>query len=389
MQGPYCQHCGQENIVPKESFWGLLTHFVYDITHFDGKFFATIKLLLGRPGFLSLEYLKGRRMSYLHPIRMYVFTSALFFVVFFMLYNAKNMLRSERVRQQTEMQEIKGAILNLEESLPKLTDSLTQVTATRALQGLKKDSLLLSRKMAENSAAEKAGQKEENENPADSLSQTGKVTRHYTPSSLGDLASDTTMLRGGVGSYSFRSVLAYTRVQAELPPAKRDGWIERNAKVLLIRAVQDGMQSGKMEYMKGFIDQLLHSVPKMLFVSLPLFALFLKLLYVRHRQLYYADHAIYTIHLYCATFIFLLGWFALARLNDTLHWTFISFIQAVTMILVYFYQYKSMRVFYGQSRLKTIAKFFLLNTLSLLMMIFLLMLFTAISVAQLPAATAH
>jgi len=81
--GRYCHVCGQQNTEPKESFWGLITHFVYDITHFDGKFFATTKYLLFRPGYLATEYLRGRRASYLNPIRMYIFTSAFFFILFF------------------------------------------------------------------------------------------------------------------------------------------------------------------------------------------------------------------------------------------------------------------------------------------------------------------
>lgn len=83
VQGHYCQNCGQENIEPKETFWGMVTHFFYDITHFDGKFFVTLKDLFFKPGFLSAEYIRGRRVTYLHPIRMYIFTSALFFLVFF------------------------------------------------------------------------------------------------------------------------------------------------------------------------------------------------------------------------------------------------------------------------------------------------------------------
>src|SRR5258708_16144972 len=38
-----------------------------------------------KPGFLSAEYMAGRRATYLNPIRMYVFTSAIFFLIFFSL----------------------------------------------------------------------------------------------------------------------------------------------------------------------------------------------------------------------------------------------------------------------------------------------------------------
>jgi hypothetical protein len=84
--GPYCHNCGQENIEPKESFWHLILHFFNDITHFDGKFFTTLRILLFRPGFLSKEYMSGKRVSYLNPIRMYLFTSFIFFLVFFSVF---------------------------------------------------------------------------------------------------------------------------------------------------------------------------------------------------------------------------------------------------------------------------------------------------------------
>lgn len=83
--GPYCQACGQKNTVVHQTFWQLITHFVYDILHFDGKFFDTLKYLLFRPGFVPKEYVRGRRFSYLDPIRMYLFTSAVFFLLFFSL----------------------------------------------------------------------------------------------------------------------------------------------------------------------------------------------------------------------------------------------------------------------------------------------------------------
>ena len=109
--GRYCQTCGQENIVSKQSFGSLIKHFIYDVFHFDGKFFDTLKLLLFRPGRVPLEYIAGKRVHFLDPIRMYLFTSAIFFVVFFAL-NAEllkfqdstipQMNRNERIREASE-----------------------------------------------------------------------------------------------------------------------------------------------------------------------------------------------------------------------------------------------------------------------------------------------
>src|SRR4029079_10879844 len=83
LHGRFCHVCGQENTDPRESFWSITTHFFNDITHFDGKFFSTVGKLLVKPGFLPSEFIRGRRASYLHPIRLYVFTSAIFFIIFY------------------------------------------------------------------------------------------------------------------------------------------------------------------------------------------------------------------------------------------------------------------------------------------------------------------
>ena len=67
----------------KGKFFQLLRHFVEDLTHFDGKLWKTVKLLLFKPGSLTKLYIEGKRASYIHPIRMYIFVSAVFFLFMF------------------------------------------------------------------------------------------------------------------------------------------------------------------------------------------------------------------------------------------------------------------------------------------------------------------
>lgn len=102
LDGRFCHICGQENIEPREGFWHMLTHFVFDFFHFDGKFFSTLKYLLFRPGFLSKEHLKGRRASYLHPIRMYIFTSTFFFLIYFNFFqNTQDVIKIDQTTAKT------------------------------------------------------------------------------------------------------------------------------------------------------------------------------------------------------------------------------------------------------------------------------------------------
>jgi hypothetical protein len=123
VQGRFCQACGQENLEPKETIWHFITHFFYDITHFDGKFFSTVKYLIAKPGFLSKQYIAGKRVTYLHPIRMYVFTSAFFFIIFFSLFKAERLMQSSDEDKGTHLNELVAARASLDTALTLTTDT--------------------------------------------------------------------------------------------------------------------------------------------------------------------------------------------------------------------------------------------------------------------------
>jgi hypothetical protein len=77
----FCGHCGQENTEPRQTFGHLVTHFFEDITHYEGKFWVTLKYLFFKPAYLTKEFLAGKRNSYLPPVRLYIFVS---FITFFL-----------------------------------------------------------------------------------------------------------------------------------------------------------------------------------------------------------------------------------------------------------------------------------------------------------------
>jgi hypothetical protein len=81
----FCGHCGQENTETRQSFGHLLRHVVEDLTHYDGAFWRTMKYLLFRPAYLTKEFLKGRRISYVPPVRLYIFISFITFLLPYVL----------------------------------------------------------------------------------------------------------------------------------------------------------------------------------------------------------------------------------------------------------------------------------------------------------------
>lgn len=382
LTGRYCHICGQENTEPKETVWGLISHFFNDITHFDGKFFSTVKCLLTKPGFLSSEYIKGRRAGYLHPIRMYVFTSAFFFIIVFSLFNPENLV-SEKRDAELQLKEFRDAGANLREKLVTTKDTVLKSAIQRAVVNIdsraetiekelllkqNEDSLrLLQKKYTIDSVRESLRKK----NPSLALQVPGvdsikneiaKQQKNNTPR---------VTFAGAVLDY--RSQIAYDSVQKELPANRRDAWLNRtvNTKAILYQKKWKGDKNGAIAL---FMEKFMHNLPKALFVSLPLFALLLLMLYSR-RPFYYTEHGIFSIHLYCAIFIFLLVIFGFNKLIDLTGWNWLSIFSSLIGLGIFFYLYKAMRRFYRQGRWKTILKFVLLNLAAFVVVMTLVIVF--------------
>ena len=350
LNGRFCHVCGQENLEPKDSFWSLVAHFIYDITHFDGKFFTTLSYMVRRPGFLSKEYISGRRASYLNPIRMYVFTSALFFIIFFSMFDVRSWdIDSELTKKPSEI-----ALQTVIEKKEALTIARTRADSARieAFYTTLQASL-------------------------DSARQTKKDSLQAD-----DNVDDNTNEKGwklGLKNAGFTSRARYDSAQRAKPEGERDGWLARRINYRFIE-LNKRYEGQEKQFLRDLFDKFVHTFPYLLFVSLPLYALFLKLLYIRRKQFYYVDHGIFLVHLYIFTFIVLLLLFGLHKLNDITSWGWIGWLQGALMLYGLIYTVKAMRNFYGQGWTKTIIKFILLNFLAFISLIFLFSLFFILTV---------
>jgi hypothetical protein len=78
--GNYCSHCGQRFEHEIHSVLHFAREATEDLTHADSRLWGTIIALLFKPGFLTREFLSGRRVRYLPPLRLYLVLSVLFFL---------------------------------------------------------------------------------------------------------------------------------------------------------------------------------------------------------------------------------------------------------------------------------------------------------------------
>ena len=77
----FCPACGQ-SVKPLSRPWLEFAREMLDeLLDYDGRMLRSLRLLLTRPGFLSAEYIGGRRAAYTPPIRLYLVVSLLFFLV--------------------------------------------------------------------------------------------------------------------------------------------------------------------------------------------------------------------------------------------------------------------------------------------------------------------
>lgn len=79
--GSFCHRCGQEAVDRRRPLRALVSDALGDFFAFDSRLVRTLGPLFLRPGFLTAEWARGRRTRYVPPLRLYVFTAAIFFFV--------------------------------------------------------------------------------------------------------------------------------------------------------------------------------------------------------------------------------------------------------------------------------------------------------------------
>ncbi|UAY57193.1 DUF3667 domain-containing protein [Arachidicoccus terrestris] len=118
--GHYCANCGQQTHLHKDTFWGLISHFVAHYFHYDSKFWRTLSALVTAPGKLTVAYQQKKRQSYIPPISLYIFVSIVFFLLLPMFQQSLFSVKYGDAKQQ-----------KVEEAKP---DSIKDVSIQKLLQ---------------------------------------------------------------------------------------------------------------------------------------------------------------------------------------------------------------------------------------------------------------
>lgn len=300
----YCPHCGQENIEPKQSIWHLLVHFFNDITHFDGKLFNTLKFLVFKPGFLSTEYIAGKRKKYLDPVRMYIFVSTVFLIF---LLKALGAPEQVNLKQHPDYKQFVDSV-RITHKEDKFNVWSEQFIHEKGEEPLSAFVFNLPDKM-----------------------------RH--------------------GQAYYDSIIKIH------PDTVKYNWFE---KYMLRRSVTtyEFYDNDPYNFMPKIVDGFRHSVSKIVFISLPIFATLLFFIYLRRRKnYYYVAHAIFSLHYYVVMFLIISASIGLDLLFEK--WKHGDYATASVLfggLLIYLYI--AMLRFYKQGWFKTLLKTLFLSIIT-------------------------
>lgn len=320
LQGKFCHVCGQENLQVKENFGHLMNHAISDYFHFDHQFFHTLKPLLFKPGKLTTEYMAGRRVQYLHPIKMYIFISVVYFLLFFK--SGHDVVKVNDGRKPAQTAQILDSINNAIAHDPSISQERKKLIADKIKRygavTIDKDGNLKVNKAGDVDTVDwKPGGKNK--------------PKIYTTS------KDT----------SFEQYLAS---QGKLKPDKQDGILEKiYNKIAFSYQKKYGERA-----MDVFVEEFQHNVPKMMFLMLPLFAVILRFTFWKSKK-FYVEHLIYSFHLHCYLFL-TMGSVILLEMIIPHSWGLSNWLDGLASLYIIWYIYKSLRVVYHRGWFRTISK---------------------------------
>lgn len=299
----YCPICGQQNDDKNVSFKELGRDLFENFFSFDSRLAHTFFPFFFKPGELTRKYNEGKRFTYANPIRLYIIVS---FFYFFIL----NIMMGDLTRELSqaldtpEVDSVKTAIQN---EVQFNLDSIKNAPPIMV-------------KMDSDSISEG----DENSWPLKNW-QWELLNEKLNDNSISEQALYESLKIDDRSAFTKLTIKQIIRIY------KRDK--------------------------ETLVSEIVQNLSVMMFVLIPVFALLLKLMYVRRKTLY-VNHLIHTIHLH--TFAF----FVYGVAMGLIHWVFESdsihsWIMFTTLFVVFIYSFLSFKRVYNQSWKKTALKYWI------------------------------
>jgi len=366
----YCPNCSQANSTKKLTLKDFFDEFFSSLINYDSKLLTTLYALLLRPGRITKDYVNGKRVTYTNPFRFLLSLAFLYFLMFTYNNRFSNLDEAAKNFDGTIMNgpisfdldsgnlEVDSVALEKQsEKAIKTLDSLKNVNPD-IMAGLKKfDSIktddpemssqlnyLDSLGVFMQGVSEKKKQKDSfmDTDPAGyfkSLEKKSGMDAFTKKAEFFGLYIKKDTL------YNFEQAMTNYNIEESTTNKMAFNFSNSIWKVM--------SQPGT------WINDTISKLPFIIFFFLPVFTVFISLVYIRNNYTY-TDHLIFSFHNQSLLFILLI-------LSLTLDTIFDINSSGIFLLIFGFYLYKAMRKFYGQGRFKTIVKYIFLNTIFMIL----------------------
>ncbi|HEX4631772.1 MAG TPA: DUF3667 domain-containing protein [Chthoniobacterales bacterium] len=308
LTGEFCAKCGQHAIDYRRSIFRVLLDAADSFLNWDTKFLHTMNQLLIHPWQLTNDFNAGRRARYVHPLRLYLIAS----IVFFLMARAVNWDTEGPIQltAQDRTELVASLSKMIEPNSPLTPEQRAQVELARAKLA-EAQGALTAEERAEVKNAFKAYIKSE---VRKSLSAEERAKMAATMARIPKIPELKTQVTPPVGPVPpDSSATAPATAQPPIPPVTvvptpkplhfsvgPPGrtkspvalWFEKQVKE---KIGEDGARA------KLFMETLRSNIPAMMLCCIPLFAFILKILYIRKGR-FYVEHLVYALHIH--TFLY-------------------------------------------------------------------------------------
>ena len=363
LAGEYCSACGQHAIDYRRSIWRVAIDALDSFFNWDTKFLKSVGILLTRPGKLTNDFNAGRRVRYVHPLRLYLLASIAFFLIA-KLVNLTGMNANQPIQlsaaDRAEVDKALGKLTGPESPLtPEQRARLDAVRArwtapetdeTPAARAVFDKAMLRLPRLAERKKlrpkdierletalglAEGIGAK------LDIPAPEGPPTADGIAPALAASPPPIPAPSGGL--------IQFDNNDDGKPRDPFEKWLETRVKE---KVGEDGTKATL------FLDTLRSNVPTMMLCCVPLFAFVLKVLYFRQRR-YYVEHLVYALHIHTFAYVAVVV-ITLASMGLQHTLPAVQTIATVVLSLIAVVQvFLSIRRVYGQGWFMTTFKFVL------------------------------
>lgn len=363
----FCSQCGQNDRTYSRSLLPVLGELVRESFEFDGRLAQTLKLLLFKPGSLSTEFSRNRRARYMTPVRLYLFTSVIFFLTMSLaMSRVPNPLEEEADQDPfSGLAEIPGDVMD---SLQAAVDSLQAVVPGLQLQ-VDGEDVPVSMEISESGiAALRANLEPSQHGKLDDLlkRESARVTQIALAALAAAFDPEAQESSGGgrqgdpgPDEDATPSADSAARTAGSVPDSSGATVVLPTSGGFLARMALNSFVD-LMHDPDAFFERIIGNLSIAMFFLLPVYALMLAVLYWRKKR-YYIEHLVFGMHVH--SFLFIIVTLMLIASITPIGATGQGWIQGILGLVVVAYPIIALRRFYGNGWFVTLVKAFVLGIL--------------------------